>query len=133
MGFSFADAFILPHLSKVTPSFVEGWMGMFNGHGSKINLGVLPAIWTLTAPLYILGGVLFGLATFRAYILPRGAAVLLAIGTAIAPVAQLLSLESQPMIAIPAGLALAWLGHSLWTEPQSQTAQPNPRTMEPIG
>jgi hypothetical protein len=88
MGFSFVEALILPRLATVTPAFVEGWMGMFNGDPSPIDLGVLPMLWTLTGPLYIGGGVLFGIATFRARILPRGAAVLLALGAALAPVAQ---------------------------------------------
>jgi hypothetical protein len=130
MGFSFVEAFVLPHLAIVTPSFVEGWLGMFNDHASKINLGVLPTLWTLAGPLYILGGLLFGIATFSARILPRGAAVLLAIGTALAPVARLLPLESQPKIAIPTGLALAWLGYALWSERPTQASQPNDRPMD---
>lgn len=132
MGYSFVEAFILPHLANVTPSFVEGWLGMFNGDASKIDLGVLPTLWTLTGPLYILGGLLFAIATFRAHILPRGAAVLLAIGTALAPVAGLLPLGVQPKIAIPTGLALAWLGYALWSERQTQTEQPQARSLEPV-
>ena len=118
MGFSFVEAFILPHLASVSPAFVEAWMGMFNGTGtgSGVDLGLLPTLWTLSAPLYIGGGVLFGVATFRARILPRGAAVLLAVGTALAPVAGLLPLASQPKMAIPVGLAIAWLGYALLTE-----------------
>jgi hypothetical protein len=98
-------------------------MGMFNGHPSPVNLGALPALWTLSAPLYVGGGLLFGIATFRARILPRGAAVLLAIGTVLAPVASQLSLTWQPKIAIPTGLALAWLGYALMTERQPAPAQ----------
>jgi hypothetical protein len=116
MGFSFVEAFILPHVAHVTPSFIDAWMKMFNGGPSKFNLGALPTLWTLSAPLYIGGGVLFGVATFRARILPRGAAVLLALGTALAPVASQLSLAAQPKVAIPTGLALAWLGYALMTE-----------------
>jgi hypothetical protein len=89
---------------------------MLVGPASKVYLGGLPALWTLTAPIYILGGVLFGIATFRAGILPRWAGALLAIGTALAPVAALLPNASQPKIAIPVGLALAWLGYALWSE-----------------
>jgi hypothetical protein len=116
MGFSFVEAFVLPHLATATPSFVDAWMKMFNGGSSTFNLGALPTVWTLTAPLYIGGGLLFGIATFRAHILPRGAAVLLALGTGLAPVASQLSLGWQPKIAIPTGLALAWLGYALMTE-----------------
>ena len=85
---------------------------------------MLPTLWTLTAPIYILGGLLFGVATFRARIFPRGAAVLLALGTLLAPVAGLLSLARRmPKIAIPTGLALAWLGYALMTE--RRTRAPN--------
>ena len=31
MGFSFVEAFVLPHPGTVTPEFIDGWMGMFNG------------------------------------------------------------------------------------------------------
>jgi hypothetical protein len=125
MGFSFVEAFILPHLATVTPALVDGWMKMFNGGTSTINLGVLPTLWTLAGPLYILGGLLFGIATFRAHILPRGAAILLALGTALAPVGALLSLTAQPKLAIPTGLALAWLGYALMTERQTPAIERN--------
>jgi hypothetical protein len=123
MGFSFVEAFVLPHSAAVTPAFVDGWMKMFNGGTSSINMGVLPTLWTLSGPLYILGGLLFGIATFRARILPRGAAVLLALGTALAPVAKLLPLAALPKIAIPVGLALAWMGYALMTERQTPATQ----------
>src|SRR5579872_1004482 len=56
MGFSFVEAFILPSLATVSSAFVEGWLGMFNNSASAINLGILPTLWTLTAPLYMFGG-----------------------------------------------------------------------------
>jgi len=104
-------------------------MGMFNGTPSTVDLGLLPTLWTLTAPLYILGGLSFGIATFRARILPRGAAVLLAAGTVLAPVAVLVPLEAQPKMAIPVGLALAWLGYALFTERRRPTSPLAERTM----
>jgi hypothetical protein len=119
MGFSFVEAFILPHFATAAPSFIDAWMKMFNGGSSTFNLGALPTVWTLTAPLYIGGGLLFGFATFRAHIFPRGAGILLALGTVLAPVASQLSLAWQPKIAIPTGLALAWLGYALMTEHQT--------------
>ena len=122
LGFSFVETFILPPLATEAPTFVEGFLGMFTSTASEMNLGALPTIWTLTAPLYMLGGLLFGIATFRAGILPRWAGVLLVIGTALAPVAGLLPLEHQPKVAVPVGLALAWLGYALWSERREQAA-----------
>src|SRR3954470_7209470 len=134
MGFSFVEAFILPHVASALPGLLQAWMGMFNGPSGTFNLGALPTIWTLTAPVYILGGLLFGIATFRAGILPRWAGALLAVSTVLAPVAALLPNASQPKIAIPMGLGLAWLGYSLWSEkraeselePDTETAKDKP-------
>ena len=122
MGFSFVEAFILPHVATALPAFVQAWMGMFNGPAGKFDLGVLPTIWTLTGPVYILGGLLFGIATFRAGILPRWAGALLALSTVLAPIAGLLPNASQPKIAIPMGLALAWLGYALFAERREKTS-----------
>ena len=85
MGFSFVEAFILPHVATTTPAFVQAWMGMFIGPAGKFDLGALPTIWTLTGPIYILGGLLFGIATFRAGILPRWAGALLAARDRVGP------------------------------------------------
>ena len=122
MGFSFVEAFILPHVATALPEFVQSWMGMFNSPAGTFDIGVLPTIWTLSGPVYILGGLLFGIATFRAGILPRWAGALLALSTVLAPLAALLPNASQPKIAIPMGLALAWLGYSLWSERREEAS-----------
>jgi hypothetical protein len=130
LGFSFVEVFIVPQLATSSPTFVEAWMGMLTGAASDFDLGALPTVWQLTAPAYMLGGLLFGLATFRAAILPRWAGALLAVGTLLAPVAGLLPNESQPKVAIPVGLALAWLGYGLWAERRTPVHAPAAR--EPV-
>jgi hypothetical protein len=132
LGFSFVETFILPQLATEAPTFVDSFLGMFTSTVSTMNLGALPTLWTLTAPLYMLGGLLFGIATFRAGILPRWAGGLLVVGTALAPVAALLPLEHQPKVALPVGIALAWLGYALWAERREHAAQPVPGTASPL-
>lgn len=56
------------------------------------------------------GGLLFGIATFCAGILPHWAGALLVLSTVLATIAGQLPNASQPKIAIPMGLALAWPG-----------------------
>jgi hypothetical protein len=102
-------------------------MGMFNAPRGQFDLGVLPTIWTLSGPALILGGLLFGIATFRAGILPRWAGALLALSTVLAPIGVLLPNASQPKIAIPQGVALAWLGYALWSERPTQPLTPSSR------
>ena len=124
MGFTFVEVFILPPLATTAPAFVEGFLGVYNGSTSGANFEALTAVWNLTAPLYMLGGLLFGIATFRAGILSRWTAVLLALGTTLVPIAALLPQEYQPKVAVPVGLALAGLGYALWSERRVQASEP---------
>jgi hypothetical protein len=124
--FTFAEVFILPLLATESPAFVEGFLGIFTGFAGATNFGVLTNLWTLTGPLYILGGLLLGIATFRTGILPRWAAGLLAVGSVLAPVAALLPPEYEPKVAVPVGIALAWLGYALWAERREQAWEPLP-------
>lgn len=116
-GFSFVEAFILPKLATESPAFIAGWMGMFSGAPSAVDLGILPMLWNISGPMFILGPVLFGIATFRARVFPRWAGALLAFNAVLVPLGALVPAEYQPkIIMIPIGLALAWLGYALWTE-----------------
>ncbi len=68
---------------------------------------------------YMVGGLIFGIALFRARILARWAAALLAVGTiATASLVVLPESFNRPM-AVPVGLALIGLGISLWSNPSS--------------
>ena len=44
LAFTFFEVFILPLLATEAPKFVEGFLGIFNGHASEMNLGALPAL-----------------------------------------------------------------------------------------
>lgn len=116
-GFSFVEAFILPHLAAESPAFVESLLGMFTGVPSTVELGILPTLWNVSGPMYILGALLFGIATFRAGVLPRSAGGLLTLAAVLVPVGGMFPHEYQAKIAmIPVGLAMAWLGLALFTE-----------------
>jgi hypothetical protein len=71
----------------------------------------------------MLGGLLFGIATLRAGILPRVPAALLALAATLTPLAALLPHAQQRFAAVPVALALAWLGYGLWSERRASTAR----------
>jgi hypothetical protein len=122
-GMSFVEAFILPRIAAEFPMFIVGWMGMFTNIPSPVNLGVLPTLWNISGPMYILGPLLFGIATFRARVLPRWAGAFLILGAVLVPVGAVVPPEYQPKIAmIPLGLAIAWLGYALFSERREQVS-----------
>ena len=125
-GFSFVEAFILPRLATEFPAFVTGFLGMFSSIPSQVDLGILPTLWNISGPMYILGPLLFGIATFRARVLPRWAGALLVLGAVLIPVGALVPPEYQPKIMIPVGLALAWLGYALFSERRAPASEPAP-------
>ncbi len=113
MCFSFAEPLILPLLTTVAPTFVESALGMASGAGGPMNLGALATIYSLLSVVYLLGLLLFGIAMFRAHILSRWAAGLLAFSGPLAVIMSLLGHPLDRIAAVPMGLALAWLGYSL--------------------
>jgi hypothetical protein len=134
LAFHFIEAFIEPVVASVAPKFVEGLLGMVTNVPSQINLGAFPAIYMLAGIVgYVLGGLLFGIATFRAGVLPRWAGALLALGVILPLV--LSSVVHHPfdrLFAVPVGLALAWLGYALLSERREKAAEPAPIKSGPL-
>ena len=122
MCFSFAEPLILPLLVPVAPTFVESVMGMSSGAGGPMNLGAFAVIFNILPVLYLLGLLLFGIAIFRARILSRWAAVLLASSGPLAIIMSQLPHQFERFAAVPMGIALAWLGYSLWSERREQVS-----------
>jgi hypothetical protein len=91
--------FIAPKVAPVVPTFVEiPW-------------------FELTFLLFAVGWLLFGVATLRARVFPRAAAVLLIIGAVLIAV-------PLPARALVLGVALAWLGFVLFAGGATQPSQP---------
>jgi len=128
-AFVFAEAFILPLLANTAPQFVDIVLATIaRGQPSPINLGALPALYSVVGVAYMLGGLLFGIATLRAGILPRWAAVLLAVAATLTPLAAVLPHQIQRLAAIPVALALACLGYALFSEQRETASEPMPGT-----
>lgn len=116
IAFTFAEALILPLIVDQAPGFVENFNGIFNGQGTDGTLGTLESIGLLAGGLYLIGGVLLGIALARARILWRWAAILLAVGAVAAPLTALVPHEVGRFAALPVGVALIGLGVSLWSD-----------------
>ena len=127
MCFAFAEPLILPLLVTESPNFVESALGMASGAGGPMNLGALATVYSLVSVLYLLGLLLFGIAMFRARILSRWAAGLLAFSGPLAIImVALLPHQLERLAAMPMGFALAWLGYALWSERRAPASEPVP-------
>jgi hypothetical protein len=106
----------LSALTDRAPAFVDNVVIASGGGHPVGDIGHLQIFFDLTGACYLLGGLVFGIALFRARVLARWAAVLLAVSTVgTAALAILPSSFDRPM-AVPEGVALIGLGISLWRD-----------------
>lgn len=123
-AFNFAEALIAPLIAKDAPQLAVDFVGLFGRYAAVSDLGPLAALPAIGAALYVGGALLFGIAIIRARVLSRGAAILLIAAAAITPVAgALLPHAQERMAAIPMGLALVWLGLSLFIDQRTTSAK----------
>lgn len=107
-------AAVLPQLTDAVPALVDDIVVAAVGGTPVGDIGGIQNVFNLSGIGYMLGGLLFGIALFRARVLARTASALLAVAT-ISTVSLAFLPESfnRPM-AVPTGLALIGLGVSLW-------------------
>jgi hypothetical protein len=120
------SAYVLPTLVNVAPAYVNDILVGAAGGTPAGDIGAMKTVLAATGVGYMLGGLVFGVAMFRARILARTASALLAVGTvATASLAFLPESFNRPM-AVPVGLALLGLGVSLFRNARSQDTEPLP-------
>ncbi len=115
---------VLPALTDQAPAFVNDVVIAANSGKATGDIGHLQILFDVTGACYLLGGLLFGVALFRARVLVRWAGLLLAVSTiGTAALAVLPEAFNRPM-AVPEGVALIALGISLWRDQRSTSAHP---------
>jgi hypothetical protein len=123
-AWTFVEVFVLPRIADSSPQFVADFLGVPAGVTPEGDVGGLPLLFTVVSGLYLLGGLVFGIAVYRAGVLHRGAAALLAAGSVGAVAAAVLPHAVGRYAAVPVGLAMVWLGWSLGSE-QRRPAAPS--------
>ena len=123
-AWTFVEVFVLPQIADAAPQFVDDFLGIPAGVSAQGDVGALPLVFTVVSGLYLLGGLVFGIAVYRAGILQRGAAVLLAVGTVLSLSAAVLPHAVGRYAAVPVGMAMVWLGWSLWSEQRTRLRSP---------
>lgn len=124
---------VLPSLAHSAPGYVNDVLAVATGGTATGDIGLMQPLSLLSGIGYMAGGVIFGIALFRAGILAlaRWASVLLAAGTAATMAIPVLPQVNQRLFAVPTGVALIGLGYSLWREQRIPAARPVPSTVSP--
>ena len=123
----FAAAYVLPEIARSNPGYVNDVIAVDTGRGSvEGDIGGLQTVIQLRGAAYLVGGLLFGIALYRARVLARWAAALLAVGGVVSVVLSLMPDAFYRLLALPNGIAMIGLGYSLWrTTRASTTMQPS--------
>jgi len=119
MTFSFIEAFVYPLLINEAPKFVEGMLGLFGENRSEINLGVFTILAPIAGILYMLGGLLLGIAMYRAKVFPRFAGILLSFAAVVTLATAIIPHPYDRILALPMGAVFVWLGYILWFDTNS--------------
>jgi hypothetical protein len=122
-GTEYLAAFVLPTVAKTSPGYVNDVVVAAAGGAPAGSIGLMQAVFLTMAAGYVVGGLLFGITTFRARVLARWAAVLLAVGNVSTLALAALPESYNRPLAVPTGIALIGLGYSLWRD--QRVAQPS--------
>ncbi|HEY7812560.1 MAG TPA: hypothetical protein VIC62_04940 [Nakamurella sp.] len=111
---------VLPALANSEPGYVNDVLAVASGGHAVGDIGLMLPLNLAAAFTYLGGGLLFGIALFRANVLARWAAALLAVGALATAAIPLLPQLNQRLFAIPTAVALIGLGYSLWREQRTR-------------
>ena len=115
---------VIPVIAQTSPEYVNGVIAVATNSSSSAELGLFGPLNMVVATGYLLGGLLFGIALFRAGVLARWASALLAVAAVATMTIPLLPMVNQRLFAVPNGIAMIGLGWSLWREQRSPAAEP---------
>ena len=111
---SMVAAYVLPALAESNPSYVADVITVSTSGTPDGDVGALAVVWSFQGYAYLAGGLLFGLALFRAKVLTRWATILLAAGGVISIALSVMPDAFYRLLAYPNGIAMVALGISLF-------------------
>lgn len=124
MSTAFVGAYVLPSIAETDPSYVNDVLVASTGGTATGGIGLLQNAFQVQGITYLAGGLVFGIALFRARVLARWAAVLLAVGGLVSLALSVMPDAFYRLLAFPNGIAMIALGYSLWRAARTATTTP---------
>jgi hypothetical protein len=111
---AFVAGYVLPSLAESAPDYVNGVLTAAAGGTATSDIGLIEYALAAEGITYLAGGLLFGIALFRARILTRWGSALLSVGAVFTVSLSVLPEDFYRLLAYPNAIALIALGYSLW-------------------
>lgn len=111
---SFIAAYVLPTLAGTNTAFVDDVTAVATNRSAVGDIGALQTMIQVEGFAYLIGGILFGIALYRAGVLSRWASLLLAVGGLVSAALAVMPDAFYRFLAFPNGIAMVALGVSLW-------------------
>ena len=102
---TFMAAYVLPSIAEANHAYVDDVVAATTGRAVTGDIGVL----------HLDGGLIFGVALYRARVLARWATALLAVGGVVTVALAVMPDAFYRFLAFPNGIAMIGLGYSLWS------------------
>lgn len=114
MSTAFVSAVVLPSIAGTDPGYVDDVLAAATNGSAIGDIGLMQAALNVTGITFLGGGLLFGIALYRARVLARWAAALLAVASVLTASLAVLPDAFYRFLAFPNSIAMIGLGYSLW-------------------
>jgi hypothetical protein len=121
IGVSFVSAYVLPSIAETDPGYVNDVLAEATNGSAAGDIGLMQSALAVSGITYLAGGLVFGVALYRARILARWAAALLAVASVLTVTLAVLPDAFYRFLAFPNGIAMVGLGYSLWLTARTAT------------
>ena len=118
---TFMAAYVLPSIAEANHAYVDDVVAATTGRAVTGDIGVLQTAIQVQDLTYLAGGLIFGVALYRARVLARWATALLAVGGVVTVALAVMPDAFYRFLAFPNGIAMIGLGYSLWSTARTDT------------
>ncbi len=119
----YVAAYVLPEIADANRGYISDYIAIDAGRGAaEGSIGAMETVIRLRGLTYLAGGLVFGIALYRANVLARWACALLAVGGVVSVVLSLMPDAFYRLLAVPNGIAMIGLGYSLWRTARTAAA-----------
>jgi hypothetical protein len=117
-------AYVLPAIAGTSTGYVNDVLAVSTNGSAIGDIGALQTVAQVQGFAYLVGGLVFGIALYRARVLARWAAALLAVGGVVSVALAVMPDAFYRLLAFPNGIAMIGLGYSLWRTARTNLTQP---------